>query len=250
MPPLDELSDRLRALADPAKKAWWERYLKGEAEFIGVPMAGIRGAVHRWVDEANLDDEATKDAAFALLRRPFAEEKLAGILLLQERAAPAGVLDADTDLPALAALFDDGHIREWNTTDWLCVRVLGPMIERGGPPVAEAVAGWVDAPGLWRRRAAAVAFVPLAGRGDAVFAGLVATVLGVCAANVADPARFAQTGVGWVLRDLSDAAPDAVYAFLIARRSEMSREAARMAAARLSDDQRSSLGITGKCTRR
>lgn len=250
MVPLDDLTDRLRVLADPAKKAWWERYLKGEIEFLGVPMAGIRSAVHGWVDDAGLDVEGCREAAFSLLRRPLAEEKLAAILLLQERVAPAGELDPARDLPVLAALFDEGHIREWNTTDWLCVRVLGPMIEGGGRDVAEAIAEWADAPGLWRRRAAAVAFVPVAGRGDAVFPGLVSMVLGVCAANLADPARFSQTGVGWVLRDLSDAAPEAVFGFLVAHRDRMSREAVRMAAARLSDEQRALLGITGKRTRR
>ena len=250
VPTVDALTDSLRAQADEAKKAWWERYLKGEIEFIGVPMAGIRAAVNAWVDEGTMNAGAAREAAFTLLRRPLAEQKLAGILLLQERVLPEGGLAAHRDLPVIAALFDEGHIWEWNTTDWLCMRILGPLIEAGGAEVGGMVAGWADAPSLWRRRAACVAFVPVAGRGDAVFDGLVDMVLGVCAANALDPERFAQTGIGWVLRDLSDAAPGPVFGFLTAHRSHLSREAVRMAAARLTDDQRSSLGITGRRSRR
>ncbi len=250
MPPLDNLTVRLRAAAEPAKKEWWERYLKGEIEFIGVPMGAIREAAHAWADAYGLDGDRAREAGFDLLRRPLAEEKLAGILLLQERSLPAGALKAERDLPRIAAIFDAGHIWEWNTTDWLCIRVLGPLIETGGRPVADIVAAWVEAPGLWRRRAATVAFVPSAGRGEEAFPGLVDIVLMVCSANVTDAERFAQTGVGWVLRELSDAAPGRVFDFVVAHHDVMSREAVRMAAARLNDDHRAALGITGKRTRR
>jgi len=249
VPPLDELTNRLRSLADPAKKMWWERYLKGEIEFLGVPMADIRTAIHAWVDSAGMDADEAREAALALLRRPLAEEKLAGILLLQERVAPAGALLPTRDLPVIARLFDDGHIWEWSTTDWLCVRVIGPMVAAGGRPVAAMVAGWVAAPGLWRRRAAVVAFVPVAGGGETTAPWLVDTVLEVCAATVSDRARFAQTAIGWVLRELSGPAPDRTHGFVLAHRASMSREATRMAA-RLDDELRASLGVTGKRSRR
>lgn len=211
-------------------------------------MADIRSAVHEWAGDA--PPAVLRDAAFELLARRVAEEKLAGILIMQERLLPIGALEPGRDIPRLALAFDRGHIWEWNTTDWLCVRVLGPMIESGGQPVASRFAAWVDAASLWRRRAAAVAFVPVASRGDELFDGLVAMVLEICRISVADRERFAQTGVGWVLRDLSDAAPDRVYDFVSTHRDEMSREAVRMAAARLSDAQRADLGITGRRRRR
>jgi 3-methyladenine DNA glycosylase AlkD len=245
---LDDLAAVLRAQALPDKKAWWERYLKGAIDFYGVPMADIRRAVHGWAGDAPA--AAQREAAFELLTRPVAEEKLAGILIMQELLLPAGELDPERDLLRLASTFDRDFIWEWNTTDWLCVRVLGPMIESGGRRVASRIAHWVEAPGLWRRRAAAVAFVPVARRGDELFEGLVDLVLDVCRVTVADQERFAQTGVGWVLRDLSDAAPDRVYDFVSTHRGEMSREAVRMAAARLSDAQRADLGITGRRRRR
>jgi 3-methyladenine DNA glycosylase AlkD len=245
---LDDLAAVLRAGASPDKKAWWERYLKGAIHFYGVPMADIRRAIHGWAGDAPA--AAQREAAFDLLTRSVAEEKLAGILIMQELLLPAGEFDSERDLARLARVFDRGHLWEWNTTDWLCVRVLGPSIEAGGRPTAARIAAWVDAPGLWRRRAGAVAFVPVASRGDELFEGLVDMVLEICRVLVADHERFAQTGVGWVLRDLSDATPDRVYDFVSSHRDEMSREAVRMAAARLSDAQRVDLGITGRRRRR
>ncbi len=250
MDAISDLSARLRSAGDKAKKDWWERYLKGVIEFFGVPMDQTRRITTTWAVDWHLGAEKLRNAAYVLLRRPIAEEKLAGILIMQELLLPAGELDAARDLPMIAKVFDEGHIADWNTTDWLCVRVLGRLVERDGRPTAELLATWTDAPGLWRRRAAAVGFVPVAARGDELFPGLVDVIIDVCAANVVDQQRFAQTGVGWVLRDLSDAAPDRVFAFLTANHSTMSREAVRMASARLSDEQRGALGVTGRRRRR
>jgi 3-methyladenine DNA glycosylase AlkD len=241
---------RLRESADPAKKEWWERYLKGAIPFYGVPMGDIRRCVHAWAADRALSPAALRRAALELLRHPVAEEKLAGILIMQELLLPQGALDPDRDLPLIARVFDDGEISDWNTTDWLCVRVLGPLIAAGGRQAGEMIAEWAEAPGLWRRRCAAVAFVPLAPAGEAAFPGMVDMVLAVCASNVHDPERFAQTGVGWVLRELSDAVPDRVHGFVVAHRDLMSREAVRMAAARLSQDQRETLGVLGPRKRR
>ena len=157
---MEELITRLRACGDPVKKTWWEKYLKSVIEFYGVPMAQIRSAVHAWAEERAMAPEELRSAAFDLMRRPIAEEKLAGILVMQELLLPIEELSAGRDLPVIASIFDAGQIWEWNTTDWLCVRVLGPMIEQQGRPTAERIATWAGAPGLWRRRAAAVAFVP------------------------------------------------------------------------------------------
>lgn len=247
---LDDLRARLETRAIQAKKEWWERYLKGAVPFLGVPMADIRAAVFEWQEEHDLTPQALRRASLAMLARPTGEEKLAGILAMQVLLLPRGELRGERDLPRIARAFDRGDVADWNTCDWLCVRVLGPLIEREGPPTAELVAAWTGAPGLWRRRAGVVAFVNLASLGDHAVPGLVDTVLTGCADLVTDPERFAQTGAGWVLRDLSDAEPDRVFAFVTEHRDTMSREAIRMAASRLPDEQRAALGVTGPRRRR
>ena len=230
---IETIGDRLAARAQEATKEWWERYLKGTARFRGVPMAGVREVAHATAVEAGLDAldaDERKRIAYALLEQPETEDKLAGVLLLRERwLDDMGV----ADLPDLAALFDGGHVADWGICDWLCVKVLAPLVERDGRGFAEALATWTDAPGLWRRRAAAVSFAPPAPRGDGVFDGFTALALATAARNVRDAERFSQTGVGWLLRELSKAEPDAVRAFVAEHEESLSREARRMALAKI-----------------
>lgn len=196
----------LHADANPSTKDWWERYLKHTISFRGVKMSDIRRALRTWLREeaitTHLPPPIQVDTALQLLRQKHAEDKLAGILMLQETLIPNGAVDWRRDLPRLAALFEDGYIYDWNTCDWLCIKALGPLAHREGEPCARAIAEWCHACNLWQRRASGVAFVNLAKHGDANFTGFVDMLLDTCAVTVRSPDRFVQTGTGWVLREL------------------------------------------------
>jgi 3-methyladenine DNA glycosylase AlkD len=170
------------------------------------------------------------------MRQTHAEDKLAGILYLQEVLLPAGAIDWRQDLPRFAALFGEGHIFEWNTCDWFCVKVLGPLAEREGEPCARAISAWRTAANLWQRRASGVAFVNLAPRGDKNFPGFTDMLLETCDATVRHPERFAQTGTGWVLRELSRAEPQRVSDFIEAHVGHFSAEGLRQAIGKLSPE--------------
>ena len=119
--------------------------------------------------------------------------------------------------------------------DWYATKALHGFVAGGGPELqarAEAVAGWSTAPSLWQRRAAVVAFVRLAGRTPRPFAHFTDLLLDACAANLVSQDRFAHTGPGWLLRELSRVEPDRVAAF-VRDHPELSKEATRMATARL-----------------
>ena len=229
---MEDLATRLDARANDRTREWWSRYLKGAIEFRGVPMAGVRAVVHDlWRDRA-LDErprEEQFDVVLALLAQPYAEDKLAAILALAERLLES--LSAH-DVPFLAEPFARGHVADWSTCDWYCVKVLARLLERA-PDAAEPIAAWRTSTSLWQRRAAAVSFVRVARRPDARLPNVAALVLEVCAANVRDPARFSQTSAGWVLRELSHAEPAAVAAFVAEHAELMSTEARRMALAKL-----------------
>jgi 3-methyladenine DNA glycosylase AlkD len=229
------IGDGLRAAADDKTRQWWERYLKGALPFRGVPMGTIRRIVHqtwRTAGADRLDPEVQIDLALAQLAQPFSEDKIAGVLALSERLL--GHLTAE-HVPALARPFEAGHIADWSTCDWYCVKVLGRFVEQGEDRRrrSEAIAGWRGAGTLWQRRAAAVSFVNLAPQGEKFFDGFTDLLLTVCAANVADTARFSQTSVGWLLRELSKAEPAPVQEFVHRHRESMSREAVKAATARL-----------------
>lgn len=239
---IQDLDARLAAHGDPAKRAWWERYLKGVIEFHGVGIPDIRTIVTDWLDDHDLGDadgDHLMQLATAAVALPVAEDKLAAIVLLQDHGLDR--LAPHRHLTEIAGWFDDGHIADWNTCDWLCVRVLGPMVAAHGQPVAEQVAEWTDAPGLWRRRAAKVAFVNLVPTGDETVPGLTDLVISACARTATDSQRFSQTATGWVLREVSRANPDLVARFVREHLDPLSREAVRMATAKLPDQVRREL---------
>ena len=242
---LKALQRSLAVRASAKTKAWWEAYLKGAVPFRGVKMADVRAALHAWRREEDVAQCLSRDEELALALLFFEEEhcedKLAGILYLQEILIPEGTVRWRRDLPRLARLFDDGHIADWNTCDWFCVKVLGPLAHREGERCARAIAGWRNAPGLWRRRAAGVAFVNLAKDGDQRFDGFVDLLLEVCDATVRSDERFAQTGTGWVLRELSAAEPSRVVGFVEERLHRFSAEGLRYATEKMPGDVRKRL---------
>lgn len=230
------LQEALQQHADPARRAWWTRYLKGTAAFRGVTMQQVRAEVRAWVAQGAgpAEPPAQVEAALALLAEPLTEDKLAGVLLLTEHVLPTGAISSAVLLPRLAEVFDAGHLADWNSVDWLSVKALAGWLGREGPPCASRLVGWADAPVLWRRRAAAVAFVPLAPHAPRHFPGFADALIEICTQNVQDPARFSQTSVGWALRELSKAAPDRVEAFLARWEAQMSAEARKAARKHLS----------------
>jgi 3-methyladenine DNA glycosylase AlkD len=229
------LGAALESRADARTREHWERYLKGAAAFLGVPMAGIRRAVEEVWREQGLDGWPLEDLlalARAWFARPWSEEKLAAVLLIAERLAPRLEL---VHAAMLREPLADGDISDWNVCDWYAVKALhGFLVAR--PEEIEgrsrALTAWTRDGGLWERRAALVAFVGLAARPEEPFPGFTELVLEACAANLVSEERFAQTGPGWVLRELSRHRPDEVRAFVDAH-PELSREGRRMATARL-----------------
>ena len=113
-----------------------------------------------------------KDLALMLLEADYTEDKLAGVLFLQEILLLAGALAWRSDLPRFARLFDEGYIRDWNICDWFCVKVLGSLVEQQGEACARAISEWPEANSVWQQRASVVAFADLASKGDRQLRGL------------------------------------------------------------------------------
>jgi hypothetical protein len=111
IPTLDRVIDRfqlrLNAYATATTREWWTRYLRGAASFRGVKMGDVRTAVHAWYKEERLREHLSvgqqKDLALMLLEEDYTEDKLAGVLFLQEILLPAGALDWRSDLPGSRA---------------------------------------------------------------------------------------------------------------------------------------------------
>ena len=179
---IKKLQAALQKNADNKTREWWENYVKG-ARFRGVKMKDIRSELHKWYSE-NVDGhiEGSIEVLIALrmFESRFTEDKLAGILYLQEILIPRRLVGSSAYLDKFAGLFQEGHLNDWNICDWFCVKVLGPLAELEGKQCALGIAAWSKAENLWQRRASGVAFVNLAADGEKNFRGFTTMLLGVC----------------------------------------------------------------------
>lgn len=195
----------------------------------------VRSIVLRWWRDHGLGEHPAavgKRIALALIERKPLEDKLAGILVLEELLADH--LRA-ADIPAFAELFARNRLGDASVVDAFGVKVLGTLLRRvrGRGDVARALAAWRSAESPAQRRAACVAFVALAPQGDAAFPGLTQLIFSVCGAVVWSLERSDQTAVGWLLRELSRAEPTRVEAFVRRHARFMSRECVRHAVDKL-----------------
>jgi 3-methyladenine DNA glycosylase AlkD len=229
----DTLRAALAERSDPAVQQHWQRYLKGEAEFIGVPMAGVRATVTQfWRDGlAGVNGEQQRRIFAAWAAQPYTEERLAAVLLIAERLADDLV---DDDLAMLAQPLSSGTFADWNIVDWYSTKALAKFVAGGDRNRrCSDVLAWANSDQLWQRRAAVVSFVPHAQQPRDFLPDLPEQLLPACDGNIqASTERFAHTGVGWLLREMSTAEPDLV-ADYVASHPELSAEARRMATAKL-----------------
>ncbi len=189
----------LQAAATEQTKQWWERYMKGVISFRGVGIPANRELLKQWRTASNIDRwpvEEQLDLALAFFGEPLAEDKLAGILFIQNYLYKR--LPWEIMLTRFEEIYRHKLIFDWNICDWFCVRVLGPMIRENGPVCARKLLSWKDAPYLWQARSSLVPFITVAH--DSRYYPLIREACGVL---IRREERFAKTAVGWVLRDIS-----------------------------------------------
>ncbi|MFO7668289.1 MAG: DNA alkylation repair protein [Bacteroidales bacterium] len=202
--------EEIREKATPGKAEWWNLYLKGEIPFLGVGTPEIRKVFlnrDRNSSFENLPMNRQVSLVNGLMRGRFAEEKLAAILYVQlfwlERMKGSFLVNLISDW------FDERYIYDWNTTDWLCVRILAPLVDSGDPQVIWKLKQWNRDPYLWKARASLVPFA------RARYITQYSKEIWQFSDNlVRRNERFAKTAVGWVMREYSKHDPQYVLDFL------------------------------------
>ena len=192
----------LEAAANPATKAWFEKYLRYAITYRGVKTPVVRRVMIAWYKESQigtLEEKEQLQIAALLLGQPVAEDKFAGTLMIQKYLLKQ--MPYQEILAASEQLYAQGAFYDWSTTDWYCVRVLGRMLKKGEG--AARISGWKKAFNLWQRRSAIVPFSAVVDdpNYDAVIAQTIATL-------VREKERFIQTGVGWVIGAMAKKRPD------------------------------------------
>ena len=222
-----EFQEILDRVSQPDKKEWWERYLKQVIQFRGVGIPVIKTKLRRWFDEKKLSQWESIDLlelAMEFIGEVHAEDKLTGVLILEEYLINDTLLESNVFVRRFETMFADEDIFDWNTCDWFCIRVLGPLIVRDGQSVAIKISAWSDSQYLWQARASLVGFVYLVKNTE--FHSL---ILDSSSTLIKREERFAKTAVGWVLRELASVDERKVLDFIDSHIEWFSRESLRNA---------------------
>ena len=208
--PRTEIVDALQRKASSEKAQWWNDYLKGEIPFMGIGTPDIRKLfLDRNRVSAYEDLTMNRQVALVngLMRGSYAEEKLAAILFVQ--LFWLGNQRNSFLINLVSDWFEDRLVFDWNTCDWLSVRILSPLIDSGEEEVIWKLKGWNRDSYLWKARASLVPFAranSIASHGKSIYR--FSDIL------IRRKERFAKTAVGWVMREYSRHDPEFVLDFI------------------------------------
>lgn len=184
--------------------------MKGEIRFVGAGIPEIRKLLLEMNQSEHLDQlpmNRQVGLVNGLMRSPLAEHKLAAILYIQ--LFWLGKQKNTFLLGIISDWFDDRYIYDWNTTDWLCVKVLAPMVDSDDEKVLWALKQWNRNPYLWKARASLVPFA--ASKKTQKHGKIIERFSDFL---IRREERFAKTAVGWVMREYSKDDEDKVLNFL------------------------------------
>jgi len=195
----ETLVQELEVRSVPQKADWWNSYMKGEIRFVGISIPEIRKLLLEKNSSEGLDQLPMNQQVSlvnGLMRTDFGEHKLAAILYIQ--LFWLGKQKNSFLMGLISDWFDDRYIHDWNTTDWLCVKVLTFLIESGDEQVIWTLKSWNRDAYLWKARASLVPFAHVKNIADhSKSIKLFSDIL------IRREERFAKTAVGWVMREYS-----------------------------------------------
>ena len=186
---------QLESLADPARAAEMEAYHKVPRRYLGVPVPLVEEQVAEWRAALTVEDRVA--LAGSLWDTNIHEAMVAAAkLLTQARLRPDAA--AWAMICGWAQGFDGWAVADHAT-------IAGQKRLVADPSRIADVAGWVQSPNMWTRRAALVVTLPFAKMNFPKEADLALreTALGWAADYVADRDWFIQKAVAWWIRDLS-----------------------------------------------
>ena len=139
----------------------------------------------------------------ALWRTKNFELRAAGVFLLERHQEGL----EGRDMALLEQLLRAS--RTWAYVDWLCTRVVAPLVERE-PGLTRVLRRWARDTDFWIRRSALLSLLPAMRRGEGdfkLFERLAVPMLG-------ETEFFIRKAIGWILRDVSKRRPALTVAFV------------------------------------
>jgi len=230
-----EVRAALRRRASPRRAAGMRAYFKRDetVAFYGVTLPAAR-ALARDVWRRYRDAWSVADAirfCDVLMRDAEFEAKCVGVIVLERwrREFPRSLFGT------VRRWLAEGHAATWAAVDLVAPALVPPLLRRYPAQVA-TVRAWTAARSLWVRRAAAVAFVPFARRGEHL-----TVAYAVARRLFGDPHDLIHKCVGWLLREAGKTDPRRLERFLRRYGPRMPRTTLRYAIERYPPAQRARL---------
>jgi hypothetical protein len=220
-----EIRKAVRALADPARARVLQGFFKtgpgeyGEGDrFLGLMVPQVRSLVRRF-DPADFADIPV------LVRSPYHEERLLGLLLLVERYRRGSEAERRTAYRLYLKSFP--RINNWDLVDVTAEHIVGPH-EVGR---AQLLA-WAASKNLWVRRIAILSTL------HAIRRNRFDDTLAVARRLLRDEEDLLHKAAGWMLREVGKRDAAALESFLRRHHRSMPRTMLRYAIERFPEPRR------------
>jgi 3-methyladenine DNA glycosylase AlkD len=244
----EETLELLRAGADEAKAASYQRYFKEPVDYFGLgtqEARRIRQDLLARVEEHWTIEDAVRFCD-AMIEDPHMESRGTGYQIVAHF-----VPTAPRELLADVERWLEGSCGNWGLVDNLAPSVLAPLIERY-PDLISEVVSWTGSANQWVRRGAAVAFVPLVSKKEERYQ---AAAYRIASSLFDDREDLIHKAVGWLLREAGKSDTERLETFLLENGPRIPRTTVRYAIERFPKEERKRLleatrGTKAKASRR
>ena len=193
-----KLQQSIDSLGTVKKAKWLENYVKHDIQSRGTSIPQLRKLLQQTVKEYQITEKDLSDQLEflnQLMSSNFTEDKLSAILYLQLywcKQKEKVQLDLITDW------FDNGWIYDWNVCDWLCVRVVTPLLDSIDTIVIPILKVWNTSSIVWKARASLVSIAQCQN-----ITKYQQEIVAFSTCLIQRQERFCKTAVGWMLREYS-----------------------------------------------
>ena len=220
---LSEIQAAFDRLADPRVAETEQRFFKERIQHRGVAAPDIQRIERDIYPRVKKLSVAERDRLCTALWASRNHEEGALVCYLYRRfAKQCGAREF-----ALFTRWLDRYVDNWSLTDGLALWLLGASIANDASLV-DKLDPWTRSKNRWKRRAAAVALVYSAKRGEHTRA-----ILRIARPLIEDQDDMVQKGVGWLLKETYPKKPFEVVRFLVANRAKTTRLVLRYAAEKM-----------------
>jgi 3-methyladenine DNA glycosylase AlkD len=221
----------LEARADAERARSSQRFFKEPITCLGIDAPTMRRLAKEWVRRVHHWELAQAEALCdVLMQHPAFEASMLGILVL------GGFRKTyDRDLFFRIEPWVLHNLTNWALVDGFCSEVLSPLLAKHGDLERE-LPRWMGDSSLWMRRAALVALVPFARKGQRLDRVYELAVLALPSAE-----DLMHKALGWLLREAGKTDAQRLETFLRQHCSQIPRTSVRYAIERFPETQRKHL---------